>query len=50
MTTAGWIFMLCSLGFVVTLNVFCFRRVLSRPTSSEHLQAPVDIDTLDRDR
>ena len=30
MTPAGWIFMLCSLCFVVGLNVFCFWRVLTR--------------------
>lgn len=28
MTTAGWIFMFCSIGFVVCLNIFCFSRVL----------------------
>ena len=28
MTTAGRIFMLCSLGFVVRANILCFARVL----------------------
>ena len=35
MTTAGWVFMLCSLGFVVGLNIFCFGRVLFRPETNE---------------
>jgi hypothetical protein len=34
MTTAGWIFMLCSLSFVLALNIACFIRVLRRPASS----------------
>lgn len=49
MTTAGWIFMGCSLAFVVGLTAFCFYRVLSRPPATEHMHAPLDIDTRDRD-
>ena len=49
MTPAGWIFMTCSLGFVLGLTVFCFQRVLSRPAASEHMHAPPDIDTQDRE-
>ena len=30
LTSAGWVFMLCSLGFVVGLTVFCFARVLRK--------------------
>ncbi len=48
MTVAGWIFMLCSLGFVTVLTVYCFYRVLSQPTATEHMHAPLDIDTQDR--
>ncbi len=49
MTAAGWIFMLCSLGFVVALAVYCFYRVLSRPAATKHMHAPLDIDTRDRE-
>ncbi len=48
MTTAGWIFMLCSIGFVLFLSGFCFYRVLSKPAAAEHMHAPIDIDTQDR--
>jgi hypothetical protein len=47
MTLAGWFFMLCSVGFVVALTAFCFWRVLTKPVPSEHLHAPLDIDTHD---
>ena len=32
MTAMGWIFMLASNAFVVGLCVFCFWRVLARPS------------------
>lgn len=48
MTTGGWVFMLGSIGFVVALIVFCFSRVLSKPTSTDHMHAPIDMDTHDR--
>jgi hypothetical protein len=48
MTIAGWIFMLCSMGFVIGLLAFCFYRVLAKPTATEHMHAPLDIDTHDR--
>jgi len=48
MTLEGWVFMFCSIGFVVTLIVFCFHRVLSTPSSANHLHAPLEIDTQDR--
>ena len=28
----GWIFMICSLAFVILLTAWCYRRVLSLPT------------------
>jgi hypothetical protein len=31
MTAAGWILMLSSVGFVLTLTVYCFYRVLTAP-------------------
>jgi hypothetical protein len=49
MTSAGWIFMLCSLGSVIALTAFCFFRVLSKPAATERMHAPLDIDTQDRE-
>ncbi len=49
MTTAGWIIMTCSIGTVVSLLSFCFYRVLSKPQSTEHMHAPLDIDTHDQE-
>ena len=40
--------MLCSVGFVVGLTGYCFYRVLKKPASTEHMHAPLDIDTHDR--
>lgn len=48
MTTGGWIFMLGSIGFVVGLLSFCFARVLSKPASTDHMHAPLDLNTHDR--
>ncbi len=49
MTTAGWLFMLCSTGSVTFLVVYCFYRVLRKPSAANHMHAPLDIDTHDRD-
>ncbi len=49
MTTGGWIFMIGSLSSVICLLVFCFSRVLKKPASTEHMHAPLDIDTHDAD-
>ena len=49
MTAGGWIVMLLSVGSVLGLVIFCFRRVLRTPTSSAHMHAPLDIDTHDKD-
>ena len=49
MTQAGWVFMITSCGFVVGLLLFCFYRVLKKPASTEHMHAPLDIDTHDVD-
>ena len=49
MTTAGWIFMLASLGFVLVLTFYCFFRVLSKPAATNHMHAPLDIDTRDKE-
>ena len=49
MTAAGWILMLASCGAVLGLVVFCYSRVLRTPASTEHMHAPLDIDTHDAD-
>ena len=48
MTTAGWIFMACSITFVVLLLAFCFYRVLRKPSAANHMHAPIEIDTHDK--
>jgi hypothetical protein len=47
MTLAGWVLMLGSVGFVLTLSAYCFYRVLSTPVTKGHLHAPLDIKTGD---
>ena len=49
MTAAGWVFMLGSIGGVIGLVSFCFYRVLTKPQTTEHIHAPLDIDTHDQD-
>ena len=50
MTVAGWIIMLCSIGFVVGLLAFCFYRVLSKPAAADPNCDPFDSDTKDHDK
>jgi len=47
MTLGGWLLMLISCGFVLVLTVFCYYRVLWTPKSTEHMHAPLEIDTHD---
>ena len=49
MTVAGWLLMSMSVGFVLGLTFFCFRRVLRTSAPGEHMHAPLDIDTGDDD-
>ena len=49
LTTAGWIVMVSCIALVCGLCAFCFYRILREPRPSEHLHAPLDIDTHDRD-
>ena len=49
MTTGGWIFMIGSISAVTSLLAFCFYRVLTQPSSTEHTHAPQDSDTDDKD-
>jgi hypothetical protein len=48
MTTTGWTFMICSVGFVIGLTFWCFKKVLTKPASADHMHAPIEIDTHDR--
>jgi hypothetical protein len=49
MTTAGWAIMIVSVGSVLALTAFCFLRLITLPAQeiSEHIKAPLDIDTGD---
>jgi hypothetical protein len=49
MNPAGWLLMILSCGFVLTLVVFCYWRVLRTPKPAEHMHAPLEIDTHDAD-
>ncbi len=49
MTVAGWVLMLLSCGAVIVLTAFCYYRVLTTPTTTEHIHAPLEIDTQDAD-
>ena len=49
MTPTGWAFMLISCGLVTVLMLFCYVRVLRAPTITEHMHAPLAIDTHDAD-
>ena len=35
MTPLGWIFMITSIGFVLSLVSFCYYRVLTKPSNGE---------------
>jgi len=47
MTTAGWIFMISSITFVVLLVSFCYVRVLRKPSVANHLSSPLEAPMLD---
>ena len=49
MSVGGWIFMSCSILFVLSLCTYCFRAILTKPSASDHLHAPQTIDTGDED-
>ena len=48
MTTAGWVLMLGSGGFVLVLTAYCFYRVLTTPVTKDHMHAPLEIETHER--
>jgi hypothetical protein len=41
MQPLGWLFLIVSVGFVVTLTFYCFYRVLTAP-SEDHVVKPPD--------
>ncbi len=49
LTTAGWVFMAVSCVSMVVWTAWCYYRVLTAPQASEHMHAPLDIDTHDKD-
>lgn len=50
LTPAGWAIMVISLSAVISLNIFCFYRVLTiSPDDVQDLNAPLEIDTGDLD-
>lgn len=48
MTVTGWNFMIRSVGSVSSLMIWCFYRVFTKPASTEHMHALLDIDTHDQ--
>ncbi len=48
-TAAGWTIMIVSISSVTALTVFCFYRLFTLPPEevTEHIKAPLDIDTKD---
>ena len=51
MTPAGWAIMIGSVGAICVLTIYCMYRVLTLPPmeAEEHIKAPLDIDTRDKD-
>ncbi|MCH7871156.1 MAG: hypothetical protein IID33_05600 [Planctomycetes bacterium] len=49
LTVAGAIIMTVSIGGVLALSAFCMNKILREKQPSQHDQAPLDIDTHDRE-
>lgn len=49
MTLSGWVVMILSVGFVTGLFAWCVWRVMKEPEAPEHLRAPDEIDTHDKE-
>lgn len=47
LTPGGWILLLGCAIFVIGLCIFCFWRLLTESSPTEHHHAPLDIDTYD---
>jgi len=48
LTGAGWAFMLLSCGSMIVWTAWCYFKVLTTPHATEHMHAPLDIDTHDK--
>ena len=48
LSAIGWAFMLGSMAMVITLFGWCLTKVLSGDDKTEHMHAPLDIDTQDQ--
>ena len=49
LSPAGWVMMIGSVGLVLALCAFCVHRALREPHPEQHMHAPLDIDTHDKD-
>ena len=49
MTPLGWTFMIASNLFVWGLTGWCFYKVLTTPSATEHMESTLEIDTHLRD-
>lgn len=49
MTTGGWVVMALAVSGMTGLLCWCVYKVLTTPSSSEHLHSQIDIDTHDLD-
>ena len=49
MTPAGWIIMVLAVAGFTGLLLWCIRKVVATPEAPEHIHAPLDVDTRDRD-
>ncbi len=49
MTVSGWMIMVATVTGMTGLLCWCIYRVLSTPSSSEHLHSQVDIDPHDHE-
>jgi hypothetical protein len=49
MTIAGWIIMVLACVGITGLMLWCIRKVVVTPEAPEHLHAPLDVDTRDKE-
>jgi hypothetical protein len=49
MTLAGWIIMILACTGFTGLMLWCIHKVVTTPEAPEHLHAPLDVDTRDRE-
>lgn len=49
MTPAGWIIMVLAVAGYTGLLLWCIHKVVAVPEAADHIHAPLDVDTRDRD-